>query len=156
MVAIVIAAHAAPTTARAVPRSRFTSPSAVGSDHRRSTAGGFASKRLTLESVSFLQMASCSFGRLSFNDWTRRTGSVMLAAMTIPVEKIVEAALALPSDARALLADRLAESLDPLTDEQVRAAWADEALRRRDEIASGTIAPVAAEQAFAHIRTLLK
>lgn len=80
----------------------------------------------------------------------------MLAAMTIPVEKIVEAALALPSDARALLADRLAESLDPLTDEQVRAAWADEALHRRDEIASGTIAPLPAEQAFAHIRTLLK
>jgi putative addiction module component (TIGR02574 family) len=80
----------------------------------------------------------------------------MLANMAIPVEKLVEAALALPSDARALLADRLAESLDPLTDEQVRAAWGEEALRRRDEITSGKVAAVPADKAFAYVRTLLK
>ncbi len=34
------------------------------------------------------------------------------SAMTITVEQITEAALSLPSDARALLADRLVESLD--------------------------------------------
>lgn len=79
----------------------------------------------------------------------------MLANMTIPVEKIVEAALALPSDARALLADRLAESLDPLNDEAVRAAWSEEALRRRDEIRDGSVTPIPADQAFAYIRTLL-
>jgi hypothetical protein len=54
--------------------------------------------------------------------------------MSIPVEKLTEAALALSADARALLADRLAESLDPLFDEDIRGFWVDEALRRRDEV----------------------
>lgn len=76
--------------------------------------------------------------------------------MTIPVEKLVEAALALPSDARALLADRLAESLDPLNDEDIRTAWSDEALRRLDETRSGKVTPIPGDEALAYIRTLLK
>ena len=80
----------------------------------------------------------------------------MLANMAIPLEKLVEAALALPSDARALLADRLAESLDPLHDEAVRAAWSDEVLRRLDEIRSGKVTPIPVDEALAYIRTLLK
>lgn len=47
-----------------------------------------------------------------------------MQSMHISIEQIAEAALALPSDARALLADRLVESLDPLTDQDVRDAWA--------------------------------
>lgn len=35
--------------------------------------------------------------------------------MQITLEQIAEGALALPSEARALLADRLVESLDPAT-----------------------------------------
>ena len=76
--------------------------------------------------------------------------------MSIPVEKIAEFALSLPSDARALLADRLAESLDPLTDDDVRASWAAEALSRLDEVRSGKVNTISGEEALARVRTLLK
>lgn len=76
--------------------------------------------------------------------------------MSMPVEKIAEEALALPSDARALLADRLVESLDPLTDPDVRDAWAAEALRRLDEIRSGKVKTIPANEVLARARTLLK
>lgn len=76
--------------------------------------------------------------------------------MSIPVEKIAEVALSLPSDARALLADRLVESLDPLTDPDVRDSWAAEALRRLDEVRSGKVKTIPANEVLAHVRTLLK
>lgn len=76
--------------------------------------------------------------------------------MSIPVEKIAEVALALPSDARALLADRLVESLDPLTDPDVRDSWAVEALRRLGEVRSGKVKTIPANEVFARVRTLLK
>ena len=76
--------------------------------------------------------------------------------MSIPIEQIAEAALALPSDARALLADRLVESLDPLTDQDVRGAWAAESLRRLDEIRSGKVTAIPAEEVFSRIRSILK
>lgn len=76
--------------------------------------------------------------------------------MAIPVEKLTEEILALPTEARALLADRLVESLDPLTDESIRSAWASEALRRRDEVRAGTATTVSEQEASAYVRTLLK
>ncbi len=49
------------------------------------------------------------------------------------VEQIAEEALSLPSEARALLAHRLVESLDPAEDGYILQLWAAEALRRRDD-----------------------
>ena len=62
------------------------------------------------------------------------------------VEQIAEEALGLPSEARALLADRLVESLDPAEDGQSRKLWAAEALRRRDEVRSGHVKPFRARR----------
>ena len=76
--------------------------------------------------------------------------------MSIPVEQIAEVALSLPSDARALLADRLVESLDPLIDDDVRASWATEALRRLDDVRSGKVKTIAADEALARLHALLK
>lgn len=76
--------------------------------------------------------------------------------MSISVEKITEVVLSLPSDARALLADRLVESLDPLTDDDVRDLWAREALRRLDEIQSGKAASVPGDVALAQVHSRLK
>lgn len=76
--------------------------------------------------------------------------------MNIPIEKLTEAALSLPSDARALLADRLAESLDPLEDAAVRDLWASEALRRLDEVRSGAVKAVPEEAVRQRIQALLK
>ena len=69
--------------------------------------------------------------------------------MSIPVEKLTEEMLALPSEARALLADRLVESLDPLADDEVRASWAAEAIRRRDEVRSGKVKAIPGDVAAA-------
>ena len=76
--------------------------------------------------------------------------------MAIPVEKLTEEMLALPSDARALLADRLVESLDPINDEYVRSLWIAEAIRRRDEVRSGAAQSIPAEVVLAEARASLK
>ena len=76
--------------------------------------------------------------------------------MAITVEKLTEEMLALPSDTRALLADRLVESLDPVTDDAIRALWATEAIRRRDEVRSGAVKPIPAEVVLAEANNLLK
>jgi hypothetical protein len=76
--------------------------------------------------------------------------------MGIPVEKLTEAALSLPSDARALLADRLVESLDPLLDEEVRGLWAAEAIRRRDEVREGKVQTVQGDVALSQVLNSLK
>ena len=72
--------------------------------------------------------------------------------MSMTVEQIVDEALALPSEARALLADRLVESLDPAEDGYVRQLWVTEALRRRDEVRSGRVQTVPAEEALTRVR----
>lgn len=76
--------------------------------------------------------------------------------MSIPVEKLTEAVLSLPSDARALLADRLVESLDPLSDPEIRDLWAAEALRRRDEVRQGKTQTIPGESALTQVRNSLK
>jgi putative addiction module component (TIGR02574 family) len=76
--------------------------------------------------------------------------------MAVPVEMLTEEILALPAEARALLADRLVESLDPLTDDSVRGSWASEAARRRDEIRSGRVAAIPGEAAAAQVRAFLR
>jgi putative addiction module component (TIGR02574 family) len=75
--------------------------------------------------------------------------------MSIPVEKLTEEMLALPSEARALLADRLVESLDPLADDEVRASWAAEAIRRRDEVRSGKVEAIPGDVVAAQVRSVL-
>lgn len=66
--------------------------------------------------------------------------------MSMTVEQIVDEVLELPSEARALLADRLAESLDPAEDGYVRQLWAAEALRRRDDVRAERVLAVPGEQ----------
>jgi putative addiction module component (TIGR02574 family) len=72
--------------------------------------------------------------------------------MSMSIEQLAEEALALPSEARALLADRLAESLDPADDEHFRKLWSAEALRRRDEVREGRIQTIPGDEALARIR----
>ncbi len=76
--------------------------------------------------------------------------------MANSVEKLTEEMLALTSDARALLADRLVESLDPINDDAIRAQWVAEAIRRRDEVRSGAVQTISAEVVLAEARNLIK
>ena len=72
--------------------------------------------------------------------------------MSMTVEQIVDEALGLPSEARALLADRLVESLDPAEDGYVRQLWMAEAFRRRDEVRTGRVRTVPGEEGLAQVR----
>lgn len=72
--------------------------------------------------------------------------------MGMTVEQIAEAALALPSEARAILADRLVESLDPAEDGTARQLWVAEAIRRRDEVRSGQVQTIPGDEALARVR----
>lgn len=72
------------------------------------------------------------------------------------VEKLIQDALELSADDRAELADRLVESLDPLTDEEIRRAWATEALKRRDEVRAGLVQTVPEDVVAKGVRDLLQ
>jgi putative addiction module component len=73
-------------------------------------------------------------------------------SMNLTVEQVAEEALALPSEARALLADRLVESLDPAEDGLVRQLWVAEARRRRDDVRSGRVKTVPGDEALAQVK----
>ena len=68
------------------------------------------------------------------------------------VEDIAEEALALPSEARALLADRLVESLDPAEDGYIHDLWAAEATRRLQDLRSGSVSSISGKTAIASLR----
>lgn len=79
-------------------------------------------------------------------------GRRILQAMNRTVEQVAEDALALPSEARALLADRLVESLDPAEDGYIRQLWVAEARRRRDDVRSGRVKTIPADEALAQVK----
>ena len=72
--------------------------------------------------------------------------------MPLRVEQITDEALALPSEARALLADRLVESLDPAEDGIIGRLWAEEAQKRLSELRSGAVKAIPGEEAVAMLR----
>ena len=72
--------------------------------------------------------------------------------MHMSVEDIADEALALPSEARALLADRLVESLDPAEDGYIHDLWTTEARRRLHELRSGQAIGIPGEEAIARLR----
>lgn len=71
------------------------------------------------------------------------------------IEQLTEEVLSLPSTSRALLAEKLVESLEFDTDPVIQATWTTEAKRRRNEIRTGKIQPIAGEDALAQVRQLL-
>ena len=71
------------------------------------------------------------------------------------IEQIAEEALALPSEQRALLADRLVESLDCSEENRIDRLWIDEAKRRRDEILRGEVQTIPNADALAQVRRSL-
>jgi len=86
------------------------------------------------------------------NHLERHTARKYAVAMVITVEQLTEAALSVPSEARALLADRLVESLDPLEDQEIQALWAAEAMRRRDEVRGGLVKTIPGAEALERVR----
>ncbi|MDZ7963447.1 MAG: addiction module protein [Nostoc sp. DedSLP03] len=71
------------------------------------------------------------------------------------VEQIMKEALTLPSAARALLAEKLVESLEFDVDETLQTLWTDEAKKRRDEVRSGAVSPIPGEEGTLKFAPLL-
>jgi hypothetical protein len=72
--------------------------------------------------------------------------------MPMTMDPIAKEALALPSEARALLADRLVESLDAAEVNRIDEIWATEAKRRRDEVRQGLLKTIPGAEALDRVR----
>ncbi len=72
------------------------------------------------------------------------------------IEELTKELLSLPSASRALLADKLVESLEFDADSAVQSTWVAEAKQRRDEIRDGSVQPLSGEEALAQVRRLIE
>lgn len=78
------------------------------------------------------------------------------STMPLTLEERTAEAMRLPLESRALLADRLVESLDSAELDDIQRLWTAEAIRRRDEIRSGEAQPIAGEQVLDEVRHLVR
>jgi hypothetical protein len=72
--------------------------------------------------------------------------------MATSVEELATKAMALPGEARALLAERLVESLN---DESVSKIWLTETKKRRNEVRSGQTQPIPGVEVMEEVRKLI-
>ncbi len=70
------------------------------------------------------------------------------------VQELEAALLKLPTQERARLAEVLIDSLDQ--ENEIAQAWTDEAERRLEELRSGKVQGIPAEEVFARIRTQIQ
>ncbi len=76
--------------------------------------------------------------------------------MTSLDEKMVDEALSLPSNLRAILIEKLIESLNLPKREDIDKLWAEEAEKRIADVDSGRVKPISGEQVFKEIHERLK
>lgn len=72
------------------------------------------------------------------------------------LDQLTQELLSLPSTSRALLAEKLVESLEFDTDSAIQSAWLTEAKKRQDEIKNNTVEQISGEEALAQVRRLLE
>ena len=72
------------------------------------------------------------------------------------IEELTEELLSLPSASRALLAEKLVESLEFDTDPAIQSAWTVAAKRRRNEVRNGSVQTISGDDALAQVRQLLE
>jgi putative addiction module component (TIGR02574 family) len=75
--------------------------------------------------------------------------------MTTATAKLADQVLSLPCEDRIYLVDRLLESLNAPSREEIDRLWAEEAERRIEELDSGKVEAIPGEQVFAEIRERL-
>jgi len=76
--------------------------------------------------------------------------------MTEAHEHVVSAALALPAEVRAELADRLLSSLDSAEQVAIDAAWGEEAERRIDQIDRGEVRLIPGDELITKLQNRCK
>lgn len=79
-----------------------------------------------------------------------------LPTMADPASKLEAKALKLPPEQRARLAQRLISSLDPASDPECEEVWLREAERRLDELESGSVEAISADQVLQKARSSLR
>ena len=82
-------------------------------------------------------------------------GSPYRCDMSLTIDQLSQEAMQLPSADRALLAERLVESLDFTEIDRIQKLWATEAIRRRDEVRSGRVQAIPGGQVIAEVRRLV-
>jgi hypothetical protein len=70
----------------------------------------------------------------------------------ISLDRLTAEILSLPSASRAILADRLIESLEFDIDTDIQSAWSSEAKKRRDEVRDGSVRVIPGDDALAQVR----
>jgi len=75
--------------------------------------------------------------------------------MSLTLDQLADEAMQLPSASRALLAERLVESLDLTETDETQRLWVAEAIRRRNEIRSGAVHPIPGDQVIAEVRRIV-
>ena len=75
--------------------------------------------------------------------------------MPLSLDQITEEAIKLPPASRALLADKLVQSLESEDPDEIQQLWSAEAIRRRDEIRSGQVQPIPGEHLIEEVRRLV-
>lgn len=76
-----------------------------------------------------------------------------MAQVTPQLSELLEKALALPTQERGILIDRLIDSLDEEpADEGVDAAWDEEIKRRIDDVRSGRMKTIPGEQVLSRLK----
>ncbi|HXP59575.1 MAG TPA: addiction module protein [Dongiaceae bacterium] len=75
--------------------------------------------------------------------------------MAFTLEQLAEEALRLPVASRALLVDKIVESLDLTEADEIQRLWTTEAIRRRDEVRSGHAQAIPGEEVVAEVRRLV-
>ncbi len=65
-------------------------------------------------------------------------------------ERLIEEALSLPVEERALIADSLLRSLNA-PDAAIDAKWMEVAIRRREELRTGKVKPISSDEVFSEI-----
>ena len=76
--------------------------------------------------------------------------------MPLTFDEVAEEAMRLPAATRALLAERIVESLDSAEADEIQRAWIDEAIRRRDDVRAGRVQSVAGDEVLAEVRRALR
>ena len=75
--------------------------------------------------------------------------------MPLTLDQLADEAMQLPSASRALLAERIVESLDLAETDEIQRLWAAEAIRRRDEVRSGRVQPIPGDEVLAEVRRIV-
>lgn len=71
------------------------------------------------------------------------------------IDQFTQEALSLPNDLRLQLVETLLASFEGVIDDAIQSEWLSEAQRRRDEIRTGAVQPIAGDEALAQVRELL-